>query len=482
MKKTVGILLIATMAFLGSVFTVFANDTASEPVYRVDIKNICTLLWAGERPQFSVELDPALKEDISVVSEKWVDRNGKELTVSGNNIAVAGGKYKYELKLSSKKGFAFDNEFKGVFYKGIEVENYQLHYDFPAEDNNHTMIVSGDFNNIIVASPLKIDVGKLLVLVISGNYSGAVDFILSDDINVSENVSIESGKTNRISNDKYSYELVLKTKEGFHFCNKLEFLYDENKYGYTMDYNYSLSDNKHTLTIKGLAEKKQPEPESAASNLRPGIPALAADKAITNMTSDSDPEGTVFSKLRLRSTVQTNNSVKLSWKKLSNAKVYIIYGNKCGSSNKPKRLAASTGNSFSVNNINGSVLRKGEYYKFIIVALDNKANVVSVSKLISVTPKSSKTGNYKSVTVRKSVISKAKKLRKGKTLKLNARAVAKSKKLKVKKYAGLRYESTNEKIATVSRSGKITAKSRGTCYIYAYAQNGVYKKIKVKVK
>ena len=86
------------------------------------------------------------------------------------------------------------------------------------------------------------------------------------------------------------------------------------------------------------------------------------------------------------------------------------------------------------------------------------------------------------MTVRKSVVSKAKKLRKGKTLKLNARAVVQSKKLKVRKYVGLRYESTNKTIATVSRSGKITARKKGVCYIYAYAQNGVYRKIKVEVK
>ena len=200
------------------------------------------------------------------------------------------------------------------------------------------------------------------------------------------------------------------------------------------------------------------------------------------MTSDSDPKGAVFSKLSLRSTVQTNDYVKLSWKKPGNAKRYIIYGNKCGSSNKPKRLAVSKDNTCSIKKINGSKLKKGVYYKFIIVALDKDANVVSVSKLIRVTPKSSKAGNYKSVTVRKSVVSKAKKLRKGKTLKLNARAVVQSKKLKVRKYVGLRYESTNKTIATVSRSGKITARKKGVCYIYAYAQNGVYRKIKVEVK
>ena len=48
--------------------------------------------------------------------------------------------------------------------------------------------------------------------------------------------------------------------------------------------------------------------------------------------------------------------------------------------------------------------------------------------------------------------------------------------------ATIRYLSTDKKIATVSKKGKITAKGKGTCYVYAYAHNGIYKKVKVTVK
>ncbi len=37
-------------------------------------------------------------------------------------------------------------------------------------------------------------------------------------------------------------------------------------------------------------------------------------------------------------------------------------------------------------------------------------------------------------------------------------------------------------VATVSISGKITAKGKGTCKIWVYAQNGVYKTITVTVR
>ena len=39
----------------------------------------------------------------------------------------------------------------------------------------------------------------------------------------------------------------------------------------------------------------------------------------------------------------------------------------------------------------------------------------------------------------------------------------------------------NTSIATVSSKGVIKGKKKGTCYVYVYAQNGVYKKIKVTV-
>lgn len=37
------------------------------------------------------------------------------------------------------------------------------------------------------------------------------------------------------------------------------------------------------------------------------------------------------------------------------------------------------------------------------------------------------------------------------------------------------------KVAVVSKNGVIQAKGKGKCLVYVYAQNGIYKKIKVKV-
>ncbi len=214
----------------------------------------------------------------------------------------------------------------------------------------------------------------------------------------------------------------------------------------------------------------------------PGASAAAADKAITNMVTDDDPAGTVFGKLTLKSPKQAKTSIDLNWTQVPGATSYIIYGNKCGKGNKPLKLGTVNGNRQTVNMVNGQKVAKGTYYKFIVVALDKNNNVVSTSKVIHVATKGGKVGNHKKVTVKKAVLKKAKKLKAGKSLKLKAKAVPQAKKLKVKKHVGIRYESTNNSVATVSKKGVVKAKSKGTCYIYAYAQNGVFKRITVTVK
>ena len=52
----------------------------------------------------------------------------------------------------------------------------------------------------------------------------------------------------------------------------------------------------------------------------------------------------------------------------------------------------------------------------------------------------------------------------------------------LRRHRKLSYESSNTKVATVTKKGVIRAKAKGTCMVYVYAQNGVYKKIKVTVK
>ena len=61
-------------------------------------------------------------------------------------------------------------------------------------------------------------------------------------------------------------------------------------------------------------------------------------------------------------------------------------------------------------------------------------------------------------------------------------AVGDSFTLKLKNASGkVKWSSSNKSVATVKK-GKVTAKKKGKCTIYAYAQNGVYTTFKVTVK
>ena len=87
----------------------------------------------------------------------------------------------------------------------------------------------------------------------------------------------------------------------------------------------------------------------------------------------------------------------------------------------------------------------------------------------------------KAVKVNKSKVT----LKKGKSTQIKANVVKKdeSKKLLREPHvATLRYKSSNTKVATMSKSGRVLAQGKGTCKVYVIAPNGVRKAVTVKVK
>ncbi len=108
---------------------------------------------------------------------------------------------------------------------------------------------------------------------------------------------------------------------------------------------------------------------------------------------------------------------------------------------------------------------------------NGKLKIVATSKTIHAATTGGKVGNAKAVKVNKSKVTLAKK---GKKFTIKAKEVKKDK--TIKRHRKVAFESSNPKVATVSSKGVVTAKKKGTCYIYAYAQNGVFKKVKVTVK
>lgn len=191
---------------------------------------------------------------------------------------------------------------------------------------------------------------------------------------------------------------------------------------------------------------------------------------------DGDYKGSNFGLLRSQTTKLKKNSVTVKWNKVKNADGYIVYGAKCGAKSKYKVLKVVSGKTTSYTH---KKLKKGTYYKYNIVAFKYVNGVkvtLAASKKIHATTLGGKYGVAKAVKLNKSKV----KIKKGKTFKIKASEIKKDK--KIKRHRAICYESSNTKIATVNSKGKIKAKKKGKCTIYVYAQNGVYKTVKVTVK
>ena len=213
-------------------------------------------------------------------------------------------------------------------------------------------------------------------------------------------------------------------------------------------------------------------PEYTGKEITPdsSVPFSTIENAILNLPNDKDPAWTTFSLLKAKGAPKSKRAIKLSWKRVAGAKGYVIYGNRCGRQNKYEKITLVSGTACTLRK-----LKKGTYHKYLIAAV-NGDKVLAVSKTIHVATNGGKVGNNTKVTLNK----KKKTLKVGKTFKL--KATLKKGALKVKIHRKVAYESDNPNVATVAKNGKIRAVKAGTCYIYAYAQNGVFARCKVTVK
>ena len=218
-----------------------------------------------------------------------------------------------------------------------------------------------------------------------------------------------------------------------------------------------------------MAPTKQSETSTVA--IGEGSDVGKVNRKILNCKNDKDLAGSTFGKLCVKVKKSKKKAISLTWKKIQVAKTYVIYGAKCGTSYK--KIATVHKKTFT-----NKKLKKGTYYKYMVVALNEKGKVVAISKLIHVATKGGKVGNCKKLKVNKSKV----KLKQGRKFKLKVKQIAKSKKVKLKKHRKTAFESDNQDVAVVSKKGVITAKKKGKCSVYVYAQNGVYKRVKVTVK
>ena len=187
---------------------------------------------------------------------------------------------------------------------------------------------------------------------------------------------------------------------------------------------------------------------------------------------------TDFRTLRLIAKCGTK-SVTLTWRKYADADGYLIYGCEGSKGSKMKLLKTIKGN--KTVKWTQKKLKKGNYYKYKVVAYKNvkgKKQTLVTSKEAHTVTHDGKTTAVKAVKVNKTSVS----VKKGKTFQIKASETKENKKKKIAHHRDICYESSNTKVATVEKNGKVKGVKKGTATIFVYSETGSYKTVKVTVK
>ena len=185
---------------------------------------------------------------------------------------------------------------------------------------------------------------------------------------------------------------------------------------------------------------------------------------------------------------QTGNKITVSWGKVSGADRYEIYAAYCTDKfgKKPVKIVTKKDvTSVTITKLNGKKLVLTKNFKAYVVAYKTvDGSKKKLGKTITAHIVGRKNKTYTNVKAIKLAKNKAT-IKVGKTYKIKASVVlvdSKKKMLSDKHAATFRYASSDRKIATVDKNGKVTAKKKGTCYVWIYAKNGYANKVKVTVK
>ena len=228
------------------------------------------------------------------------------------------------------------------------------------------------------------------------------------------------------------------------------------------------SQGKEPVTTPAPAPREDSVLASDGTHAGAGASAEKAAAAITVSSSDEGPKGTSYGLLQAKQKKVTRNSIKIGWARISGVK-YVVYGNACGKGKRFKKLKETSSTSFTQKK-----LKTGKYYKYLVMAVKD-GKVVATSKTLHITTSGGTAGNPKKATISRQSLT----LKKGRKKKLTAKVVEGSPKARI--HRKVSWESSDPTVASVV-NGKVTALKKGTTVIYAYTQNGMSAKCRVRVK
>ena len=206
------------------------------------------------------------------------------------------------------------------------------------------------------------------------------------------------------------------------------------------------------------------------------------------VTPDTDTEdqsalnGSQVSKLKLPILLATgkggNRKITISWRSYEDADGYDCYWSYCDGKRSYKKLATVKA---AKDRVTSRRLDNNRRYKYFVVAyklIDGKKVYIAKSYSLHVALKDAKATNAKKVTVNQTNV----RLKAGDTFVIRSRTrLENTNKKELLHVAAYRYYTSDQSVASVSKTGKIKALKSGTCVIYVVANNGVYGTIKVIV-
>lgn len=206
------------------------------------------------------------------------------------------------------------------------------------------------------------------------------------------------------------------------------------------------------------------------------------------VTPDTDTEdqsalnGSQVSKLKLPILLATgkggNRKITISWRSYEDADGYDCYWSYCDGKRSYKKLATVKA---AKDRVTSRRLDNNRRYKYFVAAyklIDGKKVYIAKSNTLHVALKDAKATNAKKVTVNQTNV----RLKAGDTFVVKSRTrLENTNKKELLHVAAYRYYTSDQSVASVSKTGKIKALKSGTCVIYVVANNGVYGTVEVTV-
>ena len=202
----------------------------------------------------------------------------------------------------------------------------------------------------------------------------------------------------------------------------------------------------------------------------------------TDTEDQSALNGSQVSKLKLPILLATgtggNRKITISWRSYEGADGYDCYWSYCDGKRSYKKLTTVKA---AKDRVTSRHLDNNKRYKYFVAAyklIDGKKVYIAKSNPLHVALKDAKATNAKAVTVNQTNV----RLKAGDTFVVRSRTrLENTNKKELLHVAAYRYYTSDQSVASVSKTGKIKALKSGTCVIYVVANNGVYGTVEVTV-